>query len=141
VAGTPAYMAPESALNARDADARADLYAVGAIAYWLVTGSLVFEGLTDYDTLLEHVNTVPVPPSQRSETAIPAELEQIIMACLEKDPLKRPQSAAELTARLKALPASAAWTPERAEHWWLAHRPPVEGSASNQEPGLAGEAA
>ena len=141
VAGTPAYMAPESALNAKDADVRADLYAVGAVAYWLVTGSLVFEGLTDYDTLLEHVNTVPVPPSQRSETVIPAELEQIIMACLEKDPLKRPQSAAELTARLKALPAGAAWTPERAEHWWLAHRPPVEGSASNQETGIAGEAA
>jgi eukaryotic-like serine/threonine-protein kinase len=141
VAGTPAYMAPEAALNASDADVRADLYAVGAVAYWMVTGSLVFEGLTDYETLLEHVNRVPVPPSQRSETEIPAELEQIIMACLAKDPLKRPQSATELIARLKAVPLAAAWTPERAEHWWLAHRPPVDGPISRQLPGLAGEAA
>ena len=73
----------------------------------MVTGSLIFEGLSDYETLLEHVNRPPVLPSQRTETAIPAELEQIIMACLEKDPHKRPQSATELIARLKAVPLRA----------------------------------
>ena len=66
--------------------------------YWLLTGRLVFEGLTDYETLLEHVNTLPVPPSQRTETAIPSELDRIIMACLDKDPSKRPQTASELIA-------------------------------------------
>jgi eukaryotic-like serine/threonine-protein kinase len=141
VAGTPAYMAPESALNAEDADVRADLYAVGAVGYWMLTGSLVFEGQTDYETLLEHMNKAPVPPSQRSETAIPAELEQLIMACLEKDPHKRPQSAAELMARLKVVRIHEAWTPERAEHWWHAHRPATQGATTRSLTGLAGEAA
>ena len=141
VAGTPAFMAPESALNANDADARADLYAVGAVAYWLLTGRLLFEGLTGYETLLEQVNAMPVPPSHRTETTIPAELERIIMACLEKDPHKRPQSAAELMSLLKAVPLASSWTSNRAEHWWQTHRPILERALTPALAGLAGEAA
>jgi serine/threonine-protein kinase len=141
VAGTPAYMSPEAALNPKDADYRADLYAVGAVGYWMLTGRLVFEGLSDYQTLVEHVSKVPVPPSQRSETPIPPDLEQLIMACLEKDPNRRPQTARELTARLKAVPLDAEWTPERAEHWWQAYRPTTQGSIERPQRGLAGEAA
>jgi serine/threonine-protein kinase len=141
VAGTPAYMSPEAALNPKDADYRADLYAVGAVGYWMLTGTLVFEGLTDYQTLVEHVSKVPVPPSQRSETPIPPDLEQLIMACLEKDPNRRPQTARELMAQLKAVPLDVEWTAERAEHWWQAHRPTTPGSIERPMQGLAGEAA
>jgi serine/threonine-protein kinase len=141
VAGTPAFMAPESALNANDADVRADLYAVGAVAYWLLTGRLVFEGLSGYETLLEQVNTRPVPPSQRTETAIPSDLERIIMACLEKDPHKRPQSAAELMSMLKAVSNASPWTTNRAEHWWQTHRPIVQRALTPVMTATAGEAA
>ncbi|HET9219344.1 MAG TPA: serine/threonine-protein kinase [Terriglobia bacterium] len=141
VAGTPAFMAPESALNTHDADVRADLYAVGAVGYWMLTGRLLFEGLSDYETLLQHIHNVPVPPSEKSETTIPPELDRVIMACLEKNPNDRPQTAAELIARLKAIPLAPAWTPERAEHWWQAHRPSIHESSVPAEPDLAGEAA
>ena len=134
-------MAPESALNTHDADVRADLYAVGAVAYWMLTGRLLFEGLSDYETLLQHMQSVPVPPSQKSETTIPPELDRVIMACLEKNPNDRPQTAAELMARLKAIPLSPAWTPERAEHWWQAHRPSTHESLAAAQPDFAGEAA
>jgi serine/threonine-protein kinase len=140
VAGTPEYMAPEAALNPADVDSRADLYAVGAVGYWMLTGRLLFEGRTDYQTLLEHVSKAPVPPSQRSETPIPQGLEEIIMACLEKDPNRRPQTARELTARLKAVVVHSTWTQERAEHWWQAHRPTAQ-SPVERPLLLAGEVA
>jgi eukaryotic-like serine/threonine-protein kinase len=141
VAGTPAFMAPESALNTKDADVRADLYAVGAVGYWLLTGRLLFEGRTDYETLLEHVNRTPVPPSQKSETPIPSDLERIIMSCLKKNPHDRPQSARELMASLKAVSLAAEWTEDRAEHWWQAHRPTARGATTRLTETLAGEAA
>jgi serine/threonine protein kinase len=141
VAGTPAFMAPESAVNANDADVRADLYAVGAVGYWMLTGRLLFEGLTDYETLLERVSKTPAPPSQRSETPIPADLERIIMACLEKNPNDRPQTARELMERLKAVPLGTEWTQDRAEHWWRAHRPATRGALTRVAPTFAGEAA
>jgi serine/threonine-protein kinase len=122
-AGTPAFMAPESAFGASDVDGRADLYAVGAVGYWLLTGSLVFENETAYGTLLDQVRTAPIPPSQRTETLIPEALERIIMACLEKDPQNRPQTASELASMLKAVELATPWTEQRAEKWWRAHRP------------------
>lgn len=122
VVGTPSFMAPEAALGG-EADARSDLYAVGAVAYWMLTGMLVFEGVTRLERLLEQVRTSPIPPSQRIENAIPAALEQIIMECLASDPANRPQTAAELSERLKAIRLDTPWTPQRAEGWWLSHRP------------------
>jgi serine/threonine-protein kinase len=140
--GTPAYMAPESALNAGNVDARTDLYAVGAVGYWLLTGKLVFEGATAYATVLDHVRTAPTPPSQRTEIDIPAALEQIILACLEKDPQNRPQSAAELAERLRAVAVTAPWTEQGAERWWQAHHPAMTlRAAKPQLPRLPGEAA
>jgi serine/threonine-protein kinase len=94
--GTPAFMAPEAALG-QTVDARADLYALGAVGYWLLTGRLVFEGETPYATVLDHIRKAPVPPSRRTEIRIPESLERIIMMCLEKDPANRPASAHELT--------------------------------------------
>src|SRR5688572_23029633 len=91
--GTPAYMAPETILGDADVDRRADVYALGCVAYFLLTGQLVFEADTSMKMLLQHVNAKPVPPSQRSELPIPKELDDLILACLEKDPNLRPQSA------------------------------------------------
>jgi serine/threonine-protein kinase len=123
VRGTPAFMAPEQAKGAHRADARSDLYAVGCLAYWLLTGQVVFEGASPLDVLMHHVSTPPVPPSRRTEVPVPAELERLVLQCLEKDPERRPQTAGELAERLAACPLEAAWTPERAHRWWDAHLP------------------
>jgi serine/threonine-protein kinase len=122
--GTPAYMAPEVVLGTTTPDHRMDIYALGCVGYWLLTGQLVFEGGNSMQQLLRHAHESPVPPSQRSELPIPAALDEVILACLAKHPDQRPQSAAELGRRLlAALPESDRWTEERAEHWWQRHRP------------------
>ncbi|NNK48399.1 MAG: serine/threonine protein kinase, partial [Gemmatimonadetes bacterium] len=120
VAGTPAFMAPEMALGDGSTDGRADIYALGCVAYWLLTGQPVFAGDTPVATLLKHVQEEPLPPSRRTELEIPADLEAVILACLAKDPAARPQTAAELDERLDAC-AGEAWTRERAEEWWNLH--------------------
>ncbi len=124
--GTPAFMAPEAALG-ETVDARADLYALGAVGYWLLTGHLVFEGETPYATVLDHVRKAPVPPSRRTEIEIPESLERIIMMCLEKDPAKRPASARELARILREVKFESNWDHARAERWWQVHRPEATG--------------
>src|SRR5215831_15676032 len=124
--GTPAFMAPEAALG-NTIDARADLYALGAVGYWLLTGHLVFEAETAYATVLDHIRKTPVPPSRRTELPIPASLERIIMMCLEKDPARRPASARELARMLREVKFDAKWDDARAEHWWHMHRPQATG--------------
>jgi serine/threonine-protein kinase len=121
-AGTPAFMAPEMALG-KPVDGRADLYALGCVAYWLVTGHNVFTGETPVATILEHVRAEPVPPSQRAELEIPADFEQVILSCLAKDPADRPQTAAEFRARLAALDLGEEWSCERGKVWWDRHQP------------------
>ncbi len=123
ISGTPAYMAPEMVLGEDRYDHRIDIYAVGCVAYWLVTGKLVFEGPTAMKIMLDHLQTPPPPPSKRTELPIPPELEQLILACLEKDPERRPASAAELAAGLAAIPLAQAWSCERAATWWSTQVP------------------
>jgi serine/threonine-protein kinase len=94
--GTPAFMAPEVILGQTDVDRRADVYALGCVAYYLLTGQFVFEADTPMKMFLHHVQTPPTPPSQRTELPIPRELDDLVMACLEKDPDKRPQDAERL---------------------------------------------
>jgi serine/threonine-protein kinase len=120
--GTPAFMSPEQALGDKDVDGRSDLYAVGCVAYWLVTGTVVFQGQTSMETIVMHVNREPEPPSRRTSSPIPADLEAIVLACLSKDPAARPQDADELTARLDAVRLEREWTPARAREWWKEHR-------------------
>ncbi|MBZ0268832.1 serine/threonine protein kinase [bacterium] len=123
VSGTPAFMAPEQARGEDGVDARSDLYALGCVAYWLLTGQLVFEGKSAVEMLMHHIQTTPEPPSARTEIPVPGELDRIVLACLEKDPAKRPQSATELSRRLAECPLPSAWTNERAREWWGVHHP------------------
>jgi eukaryotic-like serine/threonine-protein kinase len=98
--GTPAYMAPEMVHGDGGVDGRADLYSLGCVAYYLLTGLLVFEGETAIQTALLHVQQPPVPPSARTGNTIPPALERLVLACLAKRPADRPQTAAELGAGL-----------------------------------------
>jgi len=118
IAGTPAYMAPEQAVGRDDLDGRADIYATGCVAYWLLTGQRVFDGDTPMAILMQHATTMPAAPSTRTELPIPPALDDLVMACLAKDPSDRPQSARELSRRLAAVPCHDAWTDERAHDWW-----------------------
>ena len=121
--GTPAFMAPEIAEGAEDYDGRVDLYGLGCVAYWLLTGTLVFPEANPMATVVAHLQKTPEPPSARTEIPIPAELEQIVLACLAKKPEDRPQSAEELDALLGELPQAARWGRETAANWWKAHLP------------------
>ena len=94
--GTPAYMAPECILGNADVDRRADVYALGCVAYFVLTGSLVFDAENSMQMLMQHLHTEPTRPSERSELPIPRELDDLILACLQKDPARRPQHAGEL---------------------------------------------
>lgn len=122
--GTPAFMAPEVVLGDAVTDHRVDLYALGCVAYWLLTGRMVFEGENAIQVMVHHAHTPPPRPSLRAEWPIPAPLEDLLMECLEKDPARRPPSAEVVSTRLNAVPLTSAWTAERAEQWWATHRPP-----------------
>jgi serine/threonine-protein kinase len=123
VGGTPDFMAPEQVVGDRPVDGRADIYALGCVAYWLLTGHTVFRGANAVATMMQHVQETPEPPSQRTELCIPADLDRMVLQCLEKDPARRPATADELSAQLAQVPLAQPWTPERARQWWDAHRP------------------
>jgi len=122
IMGTPAYMAPEMALG-DDVDGRADLYALGCVAYYLLTGEQVFTGDTVLKVIAQHVQAVPVAPSQRTELPIPAMLEDLVLACLAKKPHDRPQNARQLAQSLDAIDGMT-WGEEEASRWWSRHHPP-----------------
>ncbi len=122
--GTPAFMSPEQALGEGPVDARSDIYALGCVAYWLLTGSLVFKGVTPVETLVMHVSREPDAPSRRTGRPIPAALETIVLDCLAKNPAARPQTADELAARLGATGLAEEWTQARARDWWEANVSP-----------------
>ncbi len=128
VSGTPAYLAPESAAQNKF-DARSDIYALGCVAYWLLTGTLVFEGATAAAVMAAHIRDQPDPPSTRTELAIPAALEKLVLECLSKDPAHRPQSAEKLRRRLDAIEQQMPWTQQRAMQWWGTHQPDLLGRA------------
>jgi len=121
-AGTPAFMPPEAAKGV-PTDGRADLYALGCVAYWLLTGQLLFEGDSPLAMAIAHLNQAPEPPSHRAEVPVPPELDEVVLRCLEKEPADRPADALALDALLAAIPTEVAWDAKRADAWWSAHRP------------------
>ena len=137
-AGTPGFMAPEIAMGKPGVDGRADLYSLGCVAYYLLTGHPVFEGDTAVAVVLAHVQTVPPPPSTRTELPIPPALDRVILDCLEKEPGARPASAMELARRLDAAVIESRWTAEDAQVWWDLRRvvtDPAERAATGTPPG------
>jgi serine/threonine protein kinase len=120
--GTPAYMPPEVALSRERIDGRVDLYGLGCVAYWLLTGHLVFEERSSTATILAHVQNTPVAPSERSGNPVPASLERAILSCLAKSPADRPANA-EAFSQLLADCTDTSWTQEEAERWWTTHLP------------------
>jgi len=121
--GTPAYMAPELALGSPNLDGRTDLYGLGCVAYWLVTGKLVFEEKGAAPMMLAHVQKAPVRPSSRSEFAVPASLDEAIMMCLAKQPGGRPGSAEALARLLDRCDDVGSWSADEAEQWWRTNIP------------------
>src|SRR5256886_8938723 len=113
VQGTPAFIAPEQAMGT-DLDGRADIYATGCVAYWLLTGQFVFTAETPMGLLVQHAQTPPTPPSARTDLPIPTALDELVLSCLANDPANRPQSARELSLRLAEVDGASAWTQERA---------------------------
>ena len=132
ITGTPAFMAPEAAMGEHALDARVDLYGLGCVAYWLLTGERVFAGRTPVEVLLHHVKSPPVPPSQRTQQKIPARLEELILACLSKEPEQRPPSAEWLAGQLAECETDSPWTSLRAREWWESSVPTTP--AQTQKP-------
>ena len=99
------------------------MYAIGCVAYWMLTGQLVFEAENAMQMFVEHLHAAPVPPSQRTELRIPADVEAVVMRCLEKDPEKRPREAAELVCLWRECRRSARWDNAAARQWWELHLP------------------
>ena len=119
--GTPLYMAPEAIQSPGSVDARSDLYAVGALGYFLLTGQPVFEAATLIQLCQMHIDAVPVPPSQRTKQAISPELEAALLRCLDKVRTRRPNTARELAHLLTEVPSKGDWPEATAEEWWSSH--------------------
>jgi serine/threonine-protein kinase len=123
VHGTPAFIAPEQALGDVDVDARADVYSTGCVAYWLLTGQLVFTADTPMKLVLAHAYAPPQSPSARTERSIPPDLDALVLACLAKDREHRPASPRDLLKQLEAVAVQQPWTDARARDWWNVHLP------------------
>ena len=130
--GTPHFLAPEAIRSLDEVDARTDLYALGAVGYFLLTGQYVFEGETIMEVCGHHMHTAPQPVSARAPRAVPAALDQLLMRCLAKDPAARPQSARELLGLLSQCGAQA-WNEAEASAWWSRFRSGVAPLAGARE--------
>lgn len=116
ITGTPHYLPPEAMTRPDVIDGRADLYALGAVGYTLLTGRTVFEGGTMVEVLSKHLHEKPTPPSELCD--VPADLERIILSCLSKEPADRPRSAGAVCDALEACEGSGQWKGDRARRWW-----------------------
>jgi len=123
--GTPWYMAPEAILDPNSVAAAADLYAVGAVAYFLLVGEPVFTGTTTLEVCMKHLREAAVPASSRAAQDIPAALDALVLACLSKSPSGRPASAVDLRTRLSEPLGLACWTASDADLWWQRSAPVV----------------
>ncbi|OFV86982.1 MAG: hypothetical protein A2V74_08095 [Acidobacteria bacterium RBG_16_70_10] len=118
IQGTPLYLSPEAIRAPDSVDARSDLYGLGAVGYYLLTGQPVFTGATMVEVCSHHLHSRPLPPSERLRRPVPSRLEGLILACLEKDPARRPASAATLRDALRGLGDLGGWGERQAREWW-----------------------
>jgi len=130
--GSPAFLSPETV--AGHMDARTDIYSLGCVAYWLLTGQLVFAVTTPMEMVLAHLEKTPEPPSRRTELSIPEALEQLVLDCLQKDPARRPQTMSEVARRLTGCPLERPWGEKDAARWWERHRPAPSREGTPQTP-------
>jgi tRNA A-37 threonylcarbamoyl transferase component Bud32 len=131
VVGTPHFMAPEAVKEPQAVEARSDLYSVGAVAYWLLTGKTLFDSADVQELLDGHVNSTPRRPSERVGHAISGDLEEIIITCLAKNVDERPKSAEALEAALGRCLSAGTWTIQDAEKWWAANLATIESAPVN----------
>jgi DNA-binding NtrC family response regulator len=122
ILGTPAFLAPELVAT-QTFDGRADIYALGCVAFWLLTGRTPFEGDDAMAILLQHAQAAAPAPSTMSEEPIPQELDDVVLDCLQKDPVRRPATADALWERLEAVPLARQWSQRKARLWWEMHEP------------------
>jgi serine/threonine protein kinase len=133
IVGTPNFIAPESLQDPMQSDARSDVYAVGALGYFLLTGHYVFEGESIEQVSRKHLTETPVAPGARRGQPVCPDLESIILRCLEKDPAARPSSAEALGALLAASPCATDWSLGQRLNWWRDHRAAAPASISPAE--------
>ena len=124
--GTPRYIAPETVYGTEKADHRSDLYNLGGVAYWMLTGQPPFATENSVELIVDHVKTVPVPPSELSEVPMPPELDALVMRLLEKKPEDRFRSAGEVEAALDEVEFTNHWSQASARAWWELHAPSEE---------------
>jgi serine/threonine-protein kinase len=120
VAGSPLYIAPEQVVHTGPPDRRADIYSLGAVAYFLLTGHPPFMGQTPMEVMIAHTRDAVEPPS-RLNPGVPADLEQVVLRCLAKRPADRYPDTPSLADALAACADASGWSPELAAAWWQAH--------------------
>jgi eukaryotic-like serine/threonine-protein kinase len=120
--GTPLYLSPESLRSPEAGDPRSDLYALGAVGYFLITGRPVFDAVTIAEIIGHHLHTDPVPPSQRLGRPLPPDLEAVLLQCLRKQADDRPSSARALREALRRCGRVRPWTTSDAAAWWETFR-------------------
>jgi serine/threonine-protein kinase len=121
IAGTPLYIAPEAITSPEAVGPQSDLYSLGAVGYFALTGQHVFRGRTLVEVCSHHLHSEPEPPSRRIDAPVPADLEALVLECLAKDPARRPAGARELRRRLAGCAGFGGWTEEDARAWWETH--------------------
>ncbi len=137
IIGTPAYMAPEQVLGDATIDGRADLYTLGLVAWFLLTGRDVFQATSATQVMFAHVHVEPEAPSLHAKMPIPPELEAVILKCLAKKREDRPATAEVLANALRAIPFATPWTRERALAWWATHGAGPASEASTKAAAIA----
>jgi serine/threonine-protein kinase len=142
IAGTPSFMAPEQATHPDQTDARSDLYSLGMVAYYMLTGQIPFKGQSPIQIMMAQIHDDPDPPSTH-QPGIPADLEAVVLQCLEKDPDKRLPNARELRQALLQCDCARDWSLENANTWWADQRAsqrasqPAKIETENTTPGFS----
>lgn len=130
--GTPGFIAPEIILGASPGTPRTDVYSLGCVAYWLLTGKLVFSAETPDGIIGAHITSDPIPPSERVRSEVPSSMEAMVMTCLERKPERRFATVAELRSALRSVELRSRWTNDDAREWWESNDPLVDTHGTTQ---------